>query len=146
MKARGEMAAVFPFGPLCVIAQATTLKPCEVPEVTIFGATGMPHIQVRSLANLRRLINDQEAQGICFQFRGWVVRLPDGSFAHGPDTAYGIIRRKLLVTHDRTEAERIALKDSGEAVELWTTPTVTLAIARKTDGALWWDATVQATG
>lgn len=102
----------------------------------------MPDIQVRSLAGLKQLIEEQETQGIRFQFRGWAVRLPNGNFAHGPDTAYGIIMRKLLVAQDRAEAERIALKDGGDAVELWTTPTVTLAIARKGGDALWWDATV----
>lgn len=103
----------------------------------------MPQIQVRSLADLKQLIDDQEAEGVRFQFRGWAVRLSDGNFVHGPDTEYGIIRRKLLITRSQAEAERLALKNGGEAVELWTTPSVALAIARKGGDALWWDAAVQ---
>jgi len=104
----------------------------------------MPHLQVRSLASLKQLMDDQEAQGLHFQFRGWAIRLPDGEFAHGPHTEYGITMRKILVTQDQAEAHRIALKNRGEPVEFWMTPKVTLAIARKGGDALWWDAMITA--
>jgi hypothetical protein len=100
----------------------------------------MPHRQIRGPDQLKQLIEDQEAQGIQFQFQGWAIRLPDGDFAYGVDTSYGIIMRKMLMTQDQAEARRLAKKNRGEAVEYWTTPRITLAIARKSGGTLWWDA------
>ena len=103
----------------------------------------MPLRQVRNLANLKQLIDEQEAQGIRFQFQGWAVRWPNGEFAHGANTEHGLIRGKMLVTQDQAEARRIALKNRGELVEFWTTAKITLAIARKGDDALWWDAMIK---
>jgi hypothetical protein len=104
----------------------------------------MPHSPVHDLASLKQLIDEQEAQGIRFQFQGWAIRLPDGDYVYGAHTVYGITMRKVVVTTDQGEARRIARKNRGELVEFWMTPKLTLAIARKGGDALWWDAKVTA--
>ncbi|WP_413989515.1 hypothetical protein ACMDCR_26705 [Labrys okinawensis] len=102
----------------------------------------MPQRQVHDLDNLKQLIEDQEAQGIRFQFLGWAIRLPDGEFAYGAHTQYGITTRRLVITQDQAEARRLAKRNRGELVEYWATPKMTLAIARNGSEAVWWDAKV----